>query len=33
MTSASPERRMKYHQNRSRPEASGFGRAERDGFV
>ena len=32
-TSARPERRMKYHQNRSRPEAVGRGRAERDGFV
>ena len=33
ITSARPDRRMKYHQNRSRPDASGFGRAARDGLV
>ncbi len=32
-TSTRPLKRMKYHQKRSRPDASGFGRAARDGFV
>ena len=31
-TRARPLKRMKYHQNRSRPDASGRGRAARDAF-